>query len=281
MDKKVGRNEPCPCGSGKKYKHCCLKLRGKRGGGREEPRGPAVQPTSYAGPDGGYAPAIRIRRSDADDATRRARTVIKPSKRYEARSLARACAERDLAAAGGAEANRFTDAGIQRVISRAGYVPDREADLSDWPARLEDLKQADGEEGRPRCGLCGNTINLTKTPCCDNWICDDEASYTLFSYGRNCCYRNHRRYTVCGTHHAEGHEGHWKDCGECREFFHETELYVHFGTNEFNFETLDDPPDYEPTRCSECGRIIKLGLEGYMMSGDDYTCGGCADTPFG
>ena len=21
--KKLGRNEPCPCGSGKKYKHCC------------------------------------------------------------------------------------------------------------------------------------------------------------------------------------------------------------------------------------------------------------------
>jgi len=20
---KVGRNEPCPCGSGRKYKHCC------------------------------------------------------------------------------------------------------------------------------------------------------------------------------------------------------------------------------------------------------------------
>ena len=25
-DKKVGRNEPCPCGSGKKYKQCCGKL---------------------------------------------------------------------------------------------------------------------------------------------------------------------------------------------------------------------------------------------------------------
>ncbi|GAB6185098.1 preprotein translocase subunit SecA [Thermopirellula anaerolimosa] len=24
----VGRNEPCPCGSGKKYKHCCMKKRG-------------------------------------------------------------------------------------------------------------------------------------------------------------------------------------------------------------------------------------------------------------
>ncbi len=23
-DQKIGRNEPCPCGSGKKYKHCCL-----------------------------------------------------------------------------------------------------------------------------------------------------------------------------------------------------------------------------------------------------------------
>lgn len=22
--RRVGRNEPCPCGSGRKYKHCCL-----------------------------------------------------------------------------------------------------------------------------------------------------------------------------------------------------------------------------------------------------------------
>ena len=25
MNARVGRNEPCPCGSGKKYKHCCLR----------------------------------------------------------------------------------------------------------------------------------------------------------------------------------------------------------------------------------------------------------------
>mgnify|MGYP001206634877 FL=1 len=25
VDPKIGRNEPCPCGSGKKYKHCCSK----------------------------------------------------------------------------------------------------------------------------------------------------------------------------------------------------------------------------------------------------------------
>ncbi|MCE2482866.1 MAG: SEC-C domain-containing protein [Alphaproteobacteria bacterium] len=22
--RKIGRNDPCPCGSGRKYKHCCL-----------------------------------------------------------------------------------------------------------------------------------------------------------------------------------------------------------------------------------------------------------------
>lgn len=30
--KKVGRNEPCPCGSGKKYKHCHEKIDEKSGG---------------------------------------------------------------------------------------------------------------------------------------------------------------------------------------------------------------------------------------------------------
>ena len=24
MSKKIGRNDPCPCGNGKKYKKCCL-----------------------------------------------------------------------------------------------------------------------------------------------------------------------------------------------------------------------------------------------------------------
>ncbi|PTB17092.1 hypothetical protein C9I57_30045 [Trinickia symbiotica] len=24
MPHRPGRNDPCPCGSGKKYKHCCL-----------------------------------------------------------------------------------------------------------------------------------------------------------------------------------------------------------------------------------------------------------------
>ena len=31
ISKKIARNEPCPCGSGKKYKQCCGKSGPKRG----------------------------------------------------------------------------------------------------------------------------------------------------------------------------------------------------------------------------------------------------------
>lgn len=31
VEKKVGRNDPCPCGSGKKFKNCCMKSGGSKG----------------------------------------------------------------------------------------------------------------------------------------------------------------------------------------------------------------------------------------------------------
>lgn len=127
---------------------------------------------------------------------------------------------------------------------------------------------------RRRCGLCGATKNLTKTECCDNWICDDEDQYVLFSYARNSCHRNHRRFTLCGSHFSEEHPGHWKDCPECRKDI-PTEMYVYFGTNEYNFEVLEDPPDYEPTRCASCGTVIVLSEGGYSYSRDGYLCFEC------
>jgi len=115
----------------------------------------------------------------------------------------------------------------------------------------------------PRCGLCGKTKNLTKTECCGTWICDDEHKYVMFSYARNSCIRNHRRYTLCGYHHTEGHPGDWTDCPKCRESF-ETEMYVWYGTNEYNFKKLPNPPAYEPTHCADCGRVIRLGRMGTL-----------------
>jgi hypothetical protein len=133
---------------------------------------------------------------------------------------------------------------------------------------------------KPRCGLCGKTRNLTRTECCGNWICDDEHKYVLFSYAHNSCSRNHRRYTLCAYHHGEGHEGDWKDCAKCRRSF-ETEMYVWYGTNEFNFEKLPNPPAYEPTHCSKCGVVIVLGDGGYSRRGDKYRCSRCTEAEFG
>jgi hypothetical protein len=126
----------------------------------------------------------------------------------------------------------------------------------------------------PACGLCGKTRGLTKTECCGNWICDDEHKYVMFSYARNSCHRNHRRYTLCAFHFAEGHEGRWQDCPKCREAF-QTEIYVEYGTNEYNFEKLPDPPSYEPTRCHKCGRVIVLSEGGYSIRGGEHFCGLC------
>jgi len=129
---------------------------------------------------------------------------------------------------------------------------------------------------RPKCGLCGKTRKLIKTDCCGNWICDDVEKYVAFSYEQNSCSRNHSRYTLCGYHHTEGHRGDWRNCKKCKKSF-ATEMYVWYGTNEFNFVKLEDPPEYEPTRCSTCNRVIKLGEESYSTKGDGYFCESCTE----
>lgn len=116
---------------------------------------------------------------------------------------------------------------------------------------------------KPKCGLCGKTGKLAKTECCGNWICDDEHKYVMFSYARNSCSRNHSRFTLCGSHHAEEHRGDWKNCPDCKDF--DTEMYVWYGTNEYNFEKLPNPPPYEPTKCSKCGSVIVLSEDAYSI----------------
>jgi hypothetical protein len=52
-------------------------------------------------------------------------------------------------------------------------------------------------------------------------------------------------------------------------------MYVYYGTNEYNFEKLADPPEFEPTRCHRCNRVIKLAAEEYSFGRDGYTCSRC------
>jgi len=128
----------------------------------------------------------------------------------------------------------------------------------------------------PRCGLCGKTKNLTKTECCGQWICDDEHKYVLFSYARNSCSRNHRRYTLCAHHNQEEHSGSWQTCKKCQKDF-ETEIYVYYGTNEYNFVKLENPPKYKPSHCAKCKKIISLAEGGYSLKGGEYFCMECSN----
>jgi len=130
-----------------------------------------------------------------------------------------------------------------------------------------------------RCGLCGKTRNLIKTDCCNNWICDDEHKYVMFSFGRNSCHRNHRKQTLCSYHCAEDHAGNWWECDKCRKNF-STPEYVWFGTNEYNFRKLDNPPEFDPIRCAKCAKVIRIGTDGYCQSGGKYFCEGCSPGPF-
>jgi hypothetical protein len=152
------------------------------------------------------------------------------------------------------------------------YIPGEE-DAS-APAPQGRSRGKTSARGQRACGLCGKTGPLTKTPCCGNWICDDAHTYRLFSYARNSCFRNHDRYTLCAYHFHEGHAGAWQECEECRNAF-ETEIYVDYGTNEYNFTVLENPPAYEPTTCDGCGEVIVLSDGGYSMGAEGYLCGAC------
>ncbi len=128
-----------------------------------------------------------------------------------------------------------------------------------------------------KCFICGKTKKLIKTECCNQWICNDENKYVLFSFSHTSCKRNHRKYTICSHHYEEGHEGDWKTCEKCKK---ETnlEMYVYFGTNEYNNEVLKNPPKYKPTHCIKCKRIIKLSEDGYAMTNEGHVCMYCYES---
>jgi len=138
------------------------------------------------------------------------------------------------------------------------------------------VRSAGSGNQKRRCGLCGKAKRVQQTECCGNWICDDEDSYVPFSFSRDSCSRNHHRYTLCGYHDAEGHAGTWQECLSCRDEF-ETEMYAYYGTNDYNFQKLANPPKFEPTLCAKCGRRIALGDGGYTQMGDTYACIDCSE----
>jgi hypothetical protein len=129
---------------------------------------------------------------------------------------------------------------------------------------------------KPSCGLCGKSIKLIKTICCNQWVCDDNDKYRLFTYAHNSCWRNHDRYTVCAFHHHEKHLGTWQTCLRCKNSF-DTEDYVDMVTNKYNFEKLKNPPSFKPTKCVLCHKTIVRAEEGFtIVPKKGFVCEKCS-----
>jgi len=75
-------------------------------------------------------------------------------------------------------------------------------------------------------------------------------------------------------HFVEEHRGSWQDCKKCRRLI-EPELYAYFGTNDYNFEKLANPPAYEPTHCTGCNKVIKLASDSYTLAKGGTYCISC------
>ena len=96
---KIGRNAPCPCGSGEKYKRCCERKEGqmKR---RELPAGRfRYESGSYGGPGRGYVPSIIAHKEIGADSWAEHLCLVKLDAVFEDSDAATSMAEQHLAAA--------------------------------------------------------------------------------------------------------------------------------------------------------------------------------------
>jgi hypothetical protein len=101
---KIGRNDLCPCGSGKKYKRCCAKKEGEMSQ-RELPSGRfRYEPGSYGSPHLGYVPSIICYKHTGTESWTEYFCLVKSDVTLVEEDSATAIAEEHLAAANRAQA---------------------------------------------------------------------------------------------------------------------------------------------------------------------------------
>lgn len=121
MPDKVGRNDPCPCGSGKKYKQCCMHSSEK-----EEPQphpSPRFrfEPGSYGG-SGTFVSSLACLEQTAPDKWEYYFVLVDPSRVYAEERSAVSQAEKDLAAAFIQKEQSGSDYAVGENLRDKGYV---------------------------------------------------------------------------------------------------------------------------------------------------------------
>jgi hypothetical protein len=96
---KIGRNTPCPCGSGKKYKRCCEQKEAEMRR-RELPSGRfRYESGSYGGTGGGYMPSIIGYKDVGGNSWKEHLCLVKPDTVLEDEDATSAISEKHLATA--------------------------------------------------------------------------------------------------------------------------------------------------------------------------------------
>lgn len=96
---KIGRNTPCPCGSGEKYKRCCERKEAELRAGSLPPGRFRYEAGIYGGPGRGYMPSILGYKEIGPDSWTEHLCLVKPDALSDDEDKASAIAEGHIAAA--------------------------------------------------------------------------------------------------------------------------------------------------------------------------------------
>ncbi|MFA6101779.1 MAG: SEC-C metal-binding domain-containing protein [Victivallaceae bacterium] len=114
----VSRNEPCPCGSGKKYKKCCLNVKSAA----ESPSRFRFESGSYGGPGRQYMPSIISYEQITPEKWSEHFCLVNPVQCFDSGDKASALAEADLNDASAAKSDSGSDEDFAMSLKNKGYM---------------------------------------------------------------------------------------------------------------------------------------------------------------
>ena len=118
----ISRNDPCPCGSGKKYKNCCL--RSATTGLVQPPPSPRFrfEHGSYGGPGRGFMPSAICYEQISPGQWIDHFCLVNPTHCFANEDEASATAEADLQEAFDAKKRAGQDSELALCLKKKGYV---------------------------------------------------------------------------------------------------------------------------------------------------------------
>ena len=120
MSQRIGRNDPCPCGSGKKYKKCCLSNDTEVKKTEFKPRY-RFEPGSY-GDVGNFMPSLACLKLTNKDEWIYHFILVKPESIFLEQNQAVAEAENDISNAYKVKNIGGTDAELAMELKQKGYL---------------------------------------------------------------------------------------------------------------------------------------------------------------